>query len=383
MIDDSEKEINSLNNFEFQPAWENTREVNKPVQNKKKAKESKKRSPRLPHKQRIDDYKISPFLKQHIIDAIKGKLKKDGITRSINSISKEIENKNLYEVTIQSLDKKRNFFKLKDEDAYSFDEHHVVNELLYHKNLVKIDIVEKVKISKELKNVLLCNRTNAVFPPTSHNLFHNAIDYHLIKNKIDENREKYIKSLSISSESEHTNKLHRGEINVCVFYLPNKKKFSTISAITKEIKENENQQFFTESATAKIGVKEIFENDVFKQIQSQIKADRKKIRKEIELNILRILKKSKYHIIKVNNQNFVSAYHPTVNSTKELNNQSKKIIDLITNYKKTSIKSIISDSEELSISKLNIMKEIKWLIQIGIVRLYESGQVELINYDKK
>ncbi|NCX91747.1 MAG: hypothetical protein EBX03_09180, partial [Rhodobacteraceae bacterium] len=150
MIDDSEKEINSLNNFEFQPAWENTREVNKPVQNKKKAKESKKRSPRLPHKQRIDDYKISPFLKQHIIDAIKGKLKKDGITRSINSISKEIENKNLYEVTIQSLDKKRNFFKLKDEDAYSFDEHHVVNELLYHKNLVKIDIVEKVKISKEL-----------------------------------------------------------------------------------------------------------------------------------------------------------------------------------------------------------------------------------------
>ena len=383
MIDDSEKEINSLNNFEFKPAWENAREVNKPVQNKKKAKESKKRSPRLPHKQRVDDYKISPFLKQHIIDAIKGKLKKDGITRSINSISKEIENKNLYEVTIQSLDKKRNFFKLKDEDAYSFDERYVVNELLYHKNLVKIDIVEKVKISKELKNVLLCNRTNAVFPPTSHNLFHNAIDYHLIKNKIDRNRERYIKSLSISSESEHIDKLHRGEINVCVFYLPNKKKFSSITAITKEIKENQNQQFFIETAAAKIRVKEIFENDVFKQIQSQIKANRKKIRKEIELNILRILKKSKYHIITVNNQNFVSAYHPTVNSTKELNSQSKKIIDLIANYKKTSIKSIISDSEELSISKLNIMKEIKWLIQIGIVRLYESGQVELINYDKK
>ena len=383
MIDDSEKEINSLNNFEFKPAWENAREVNKPVQNKKKAKESKKRSPRLPHKQRIDDYKISPFLKQHIIDAIKGKLKKDGITRSINSISKEIENKNLYEVTIQSLDKKRKFFKIKDEDAYSFDEHHVVNELLYHKNLVKIDIIEKVKISKELKNVLLCNRTNAVFPPTSHNLFHNAIDYHLIKNKIDGNRETYIKSLSISSESEHIDKLQRGEINVCVFYLPNKKKFSSISAITKEIKENQNQQFFIETAAAKIGVKEIFENDLFKQIQSQIRANRKKIRKEIELNILRVLKKSKYHIITVNNQIFVSAYHPTVNSTKELNSQSKKIIDLIANYKKTSIKSIISDSEELSISKLNIMKEIKWLIQIGIVRLYESGQVELINYDKR
>jgi hypothetical protein len=28
------------------------------------------------------------------------------------------------------------------------------------------------------------------------------------------------------------------------------------------------------------------------------------------------------------------------------------------------------------------MKEIKWLIQIGIIRLYESGQIELINFDK-
>ena len=60
----------------------------------------------------------------------------------------------------------------------------------------------------------------------------------------------------------------------------------------------------------------------------------------------------------------------------------KKIIDIITVYRKASIKSIISDSEKLDISKLNIMKEIKWLIQIGIVRLYESGQVELIKYDK-
>jgi hypothetical protein len=100
------------------------------------------------------------------------------------------------------------------------------------------------------------------------------------------------------------------------------------------------------------------------------------------LSILRVLKKSKFHINTINNQNYVSAYHPIVDSTKELNSQSKKIIGVIANYKKTSIKSLISDSEKLSISKINIMKEIKWLIQIGIIRLYESGQIELINFDK-
>jgi hypothetical protein len=382
MIDDSEKKINSLNNFEFKPAWENERRVSKTEKNRKRTRESKKHSTKLPHNQRLDDYKISPYLKQDIIDAIKSKLKKDGITRSINSISKEIENKNLYGVTIETLDKKRKFFKLRDGDGYSFNEDQIVNELLYHKNLLKIDIVERVKVSKELKNVLVCDKTNAVFPPTSHNLFHSAIDYHLIKNKIGGNKEIYIKSLTVSRESEHIDKLNTDGVTVCVFYLPNNKKFSSISAIIKEIKENRNQQFFLVSETAKIEVKEIFEKDVFKHIQSHLKSNSKKIRKAIELSILRVLKKSKFHINTINNQNYVSAYHPIVDSTKELNSQSKKIIGVIANYKKTSIKSLISDSEKLSISKINIMKEIKWLIQIGIIRLYESGQIELINFDK-
>jgi phosphoribosylanthranilate isomerase len=176
--------------------------------------------------------------------------------------------------------------------------------------------------------------------------------------------------------------LNTDGVTVCVFYLPNNKKFSSISAIIKEIKENRNQQFFLVSETAKIEVKEIIENDVFKHIQSHLKSNSKKIRKAIELSILRVLKKSKFHINTINNQNYVSAYHPIVDSTKELNSQSKKIIGVIANYKKTSIKSLISDSEKLNISKINIMKEIKWLIQIGIIRLYESGQIELTNFDK-
>ena len=225
-------------------------------------------------------------------------------------------------------------------------------------------------------------KLNAVFPPTSHNLFHNAIDHHLIKNKRDENRERYINSLIKSKESKHIDKLSRDGINICVFYLPNSKKFSSISAITKEIKENQNQQFFKESETIKIGVKEIFTNHLYKHIQPQIKSNAKKIRKSIELGILRILRKSKYHIISVNSQNFVCAYHPSENSTKELNSQTKKIIDIIDAHKSNSIQSIMNDSEKLSISKLNLMKEIKWLIQIGIVRLYESGKIELINYDR-
>ncbi len=382
MIDNPEKDINSLNNFEFKPAWENTRITNKQEQNKKKTKKTGKRATKLPHKQRVDEYKINPYVNQDIINAIKSKLKKDGITRSINSISKEIEDKNLYEVTIESLDKKKKFFRLKDGGGYSLDENQIVKKLLFNNNLLNFDVVEKVKVNKGLKSVLLCNKTNAVFPPTSHNLFHNAIDQNLIKNKIDENREKYIKSLIKSKESEHIDKLSSDGINVCVFYLPNSKKFSSISAITKEIKENQNQQFYKESETVKIGVKEIFTNPVFKHIQPQIKSNAKKIRKSIELDILRILRKSKYHIISVNSQNFVCAYHPSGNSTKELNSQANKIIDIIDAHKTNSIQSIMNDSEKLSISKLNLMKEIKWLIHIGIVRLYESGKIELINYDK-
>ena len=330
----------------------------------------------------MDEYKINPYVNQDIINAIKSKLKKDGITRSINSISKEIEDKNLYAVTIESLDKKKKFFRLKDGGGYSLDENQIVKKLLFNNNFLNFDVVEKVKVNKELKSILLCNKTNAVFPPTSHNLFHNAIDHHLIKNKIDENKEKYIKSLVRSNESEHIDKLSRDGINVCVFYLPNNKKFSSISAITNEIKENQNQQFFKVSETVKIDAKNIFTNNLFKPIQTQIKSNTKKIRKSIELSILRILRKSKYHVFSVNSQNFVCAYHPSGNTTKGLNCQAKKIIDIIDVHKKNSIQSIMNDSEKISISKLNLMKEIKWLIQIGIVRLYESGKIELINHEK-
>ena len=38
MIDNPEKDINSLNNFEFKPVWENTRITNKQEQNKKEKK---------------------------------------------------------------------------------------------------------------------------------------------------------------------------------------------------------------------------------------------------------------------------------------------------------------------------------------------------------
>ena len=142
MIDNSQKEINSLNNFEFKPSWEITRETNNHKKDNKRTKETKKRREKVTHSHRMN-YKISPFLKQEILDAIKSKLKKDGITRSINSISKEIANKHLYEVKIYSLDKKRKFFKVKNDDEYSFDEDQIVNELLYHKNLVKIEIIER------------------------------------------------------------------------------------------------------------------------------------------------------------------------------------------------------------------------------------------------
>ena len=121
MTDDSEKDASSLNNFEFLPDWENTKGETRVRPNQKKTKVSKKNIKEKSFKKRQFRYKITPYVKNMIMEKIKYKLKQDGVTRSIDSISKELTHKNLYEVTIESLEKEKKFLKLNGYDLYFFN----------------------------------------------------------------------------------------------------------------------------------------------------------------------------------------------------------------------------------------------------------------------
>ena len=378
MTNDSEKDVSSLNNFEFLPDWENIKGETQLRPNQKKAKVSKKDHKEKESKKRRFSYRVTPYVKNIIMERIKYKLKQDGVSRSIDSISKELTDKNLYEVTIQSLEKGRKFLKLKGYDLYFFNKEQIVYEILHNENFVSIKSVDKITIKKENNHVLLHNKTDTVFPPTSHNLFNNAVDYYIVKNKIKTKREVFINTLTKSIKKEHLEKIKEQGIIVYEFKLKDIEGFSSITKLIKRIKENKNSQFFSEIDQAKFATDEIFENKTLFALKKEIVSNTKRIKKDIGITIIRLLKKSKFNLFSTNNQIFVSAYYPNKYNIQELSDIAKKIISVVENHNREHVKSVMDQCEKINISKIRIIKEIKWLIQIGVIRQYESGHIELI-----
>ncbi len=375
MNDDSEKKISSLSKFDFLPEWEK-REP--PTQNRKQNTKKKEQRPSSKNitRQKTNLLKIVPLIPQKVIDIIKSKLRKDGITRSLDSIFKEIIDKNLYHVTVEWVNSQKKFLKYKNHDKYLFSKVDAANDLIFRKDVIDLKVADTVTITTDFKNVLVCNKTKKVFPPTSHNLFNNIVDCHLLEQKIFTNREKYIHSLSQSTNVNDIEAIKNKRVEICEFFLPNNRNFSSLQGVWDEIIEN-TEQYFTEFEKIRISMMEIFDTKEYAFIQTEIKSNIRNLSKDIERLLYQILKRSKFNLFNINKHTFVSAYQPNDLLKYKLSLQSEKILNVIKSSAGITVPIVLSNYQQLSMSKLDILKEIKWLSQIGMIRVFESGQINL------
>ncbi len=375
MNDDSEKKLSSLSKFDFLPEWEK-REP--PTQNRKQNTKKKEQRPSSKNitRQKTNLFKIVPLIPQKVIDIIKSKLRKDGITRSLDSIFKEIIDKNLYHVTVEWVNSQKKFLKYKDDDKYLFSKVDAANDLIFRKNVTDLRVSDTVTITTDFKNVLVCNKTKKVFPPTSHNLFNNIVDCHLLEQKIFTNREKYIHSLSQSTNINDIKAIKNKKVEICEFFLPNNRNFRSLQGVLDEIIEN-IEQYFTEFEKIRISMMEILDTKEYALIQTEIKSNIRNLGKDIERLLYQILKRSKFNLFNINKHTFVSAYQPNDLLKYKLSLQSEKILNVIKSSAGITVPIVLSNYQQLSMSKLDILKEIKWLSQIGMIRVFESGQINL------
>ena len=375
MNDDSEKKLRSLSKFDFLPEWEK-REP--PTQNRKQNTKKKEQRPSSKNitRQKTNLLKIVPLIPQKVIDIIKSKLRKDGITRPLDSIFKEIIDKNLYHVTVEWVNSQKKFLKYKDDDKYLFSKVDAANDLIFRKNVTDLRVSDTVTITTDFKNVLVCNKTKKVFPPTSHNLFNNIVDCHLLEQKIFTNREKYIHSLSQSTNINDIKAIKNKKVEICEFFLPNNRKFKSLQGVLDEIIEN-IEQYFTEFEKIRISMMEILDTKEYALIQTEIKSNIRNLSKDIERLLYQILKRSKFNLFNINKHTFVSAYQPNDLLKYKLSLQSEKILNVIKSSTGITVPVVLSNYQQLSMSKLDILKEIKWLSQIGMIRVFESGQINL------
>ena len=370
MSQNNETEIKSLADFEFSPNWEEKKvdykNKQKPLSKGYRKKKSTIR-PKLVFKAVIGN---------GLLENIKKILRKDGITRNIANITKDITEKRLYVLKIELIDNKEKFMVLNSNNrVYSRANDLITGIILSDK--IKLIYEEKFSIDKEFDHILIDTVTETIFPPKSHNLFNNLIDVHILENKITTDRNNFIENLKTSRDKDIINKLKEETFRLCKLQLENDKTFDSLESLKSEIIENKKLKYYTFKQRVSIASKEIYERKELSEIKSEFERFyARKVHQDINNCLKVISKQMNIYGHNYKKESYICAYQPKKFDKDKLNETSNKLIQHLQKGS-ANIGELISHSENWELTKTDCLKEIKWLIKSGILRQYESGKIEL------
>ena len=371
----TKSEIKSLADFEFSPNWEE-REVEfkdkKKPSGKRFIKKNKTKTPKLIFKAVIGN---------DLLEKIKIILRKDGITRNLSNITKDITEKKLYDLKIEFRGGEDKFIVLNSNNKLYSSMNDLITRIIFSD---KINLIceDKFTIDKEFDHVLIEKVTGNVFPPKSYNLFNNLIDVHNLQNKNANDRKTIIENLKISRDKDTINNLKNETFQLCKFQINNDKSFDSIDSLKSVIMENVNSKYYTLKQKVSLPSKEIYERTELFEIKTEFeKFYSRKVLYDINNCLKAISKQLKFFYHNHNKENYICAYQPKGFDTRKLNETSNKLIQ---NLQKCSnnVGDLISQSENWGIAKTDCLKEIKWLVKSGILRQYESGKIEISSPNK-
>lgn len=370
MSQNNETEIKSLADFEFSPGWEE-----KEVEYKNKQKPlskgyRKKKSTIRP------TLVFKAVIGNSLLENIKKILRKDGVTRNLANITKDITEKRLYNLKIEFIDNRKGFMVLNSNNRVYSKVNDLMNGLILSE---KINLIseEKFSIEKEFDHVLIEEVTGNIFPPKSHNLFNNLIDVHILQNKISTDRNYFIEKLKTNRDKDVISKLKEKTFRLCKIQLENDKTFDSFESLKSVIIENKKSKYYTVQQRVSIASKEIYGRKDLSEVKGEFeKFYSRKVHKDIN-NCLKVISKQlNFYSHNYNKESYICAYHPKKFDKDKVNETSNKLIQHIRKGS-ANIGDLISQSENWKLAKTDCLKEIKWLVKSGVLRQYESGKIEL------
>lgn len=370
MSQNNESKIKSLANFEFSPNWEE-----KKVEFKNKQKPSSKGF-------RKKKTSINPKLQfkavigNDLLEKIKNILRKDGLTRNIANIAKDITEKKLYDIKIEFIDSKERFMVTNSSNKIYSKVNDLISNIIFS-DKINLIYTERFTIDKEFDHVLIEEVNGAIFPPKSHNLFNDLIDVHILQNKIINNKKTIVEKLKLCRDKDVINNLKNETFQLCRFQLDNDKTFDSFDSMKSVIIENANFRYYTLKQRVTIASKEIYQRKELSEIKSDFeKFYSRKVQQDIN-NCLKIISKQlKFYSHNYNKENYICAYQPKKFDTDKLNVNANKIIQRLQRGP-VNTSELINQSDNWKLAKTDCLKEIKWLVKSGILRQYESGKIEL------
>ena len=238
---DKKIDLSSLSNFDLGPNWETT-----PVKGNKEFKQTKKKRKsylKTNDKRAIAKpiFDINITYDHSVISKIKDKIRKSGITYSVEEIANTIiSTKERLSFKVEKQNKETFFEVIFDNSIFSSRDkaiNHVIQNGL--DSLVKVTSIEEESTTGKYDSILKCPISKKLLPPKNYHNFESCVYQHLYENKIVRKYEDFVNNLENITEPEVIESWKKTPIKKFTYQFKNKlgkeKKFESINLITKEI----------------------------------------------------------------------------------------------------------------------------------------------------
>ena len=381
---DKKVDLSSLKNLELGPNWEkisekSNKEFKKTTTKSKKFKEERK--------EKLTNllYQIDVTYDHSIMSQIKDKIKKSGITYSVQDITNTlVSDKKRLTFKIEVRNKER-FYEVVFDNKIFFSKERALNHITQKglDSLIQISSIAEEKPSGNYKTILKCTSTNKLLPPKNYHDFESCIYQHLYENKIDRNYNDFINSLETVSEPKVIEDWQNETIKKVSYEFKAKykteKKYESIKHITIEI-EKSFVKFIKEKNKITISGSKFDKLDTDLQVRvKEFYEKNHKWKKDLFFNILINLKKSGFYIFKDTEKNimFACPVKPKKVKDDEISKNCSCIINKIKQKRSISKKELINTQFKNITTKDKILYEIKWLLKEGYIKEFKNGDISI------
>jgi hypothetical protein len=382
---DKKIDLSSLRNLDLGPNWETN-----PIKNDQEFKKTKKKRTnffKANDRQAIRRplFNINITYDHSVISKIKDKIRKSGITYSVEEIADTIiSTKERLSFKVEKQNKETFFEVIFDKSIFSSREkaiNHIIQNGL--DSLIKVTSVQEQSPTGKYKTVSKCPISNKLLPPKNYHNFESYIYHHMYENKIVRKYDDFVNNLENITENEVVESWKKTPIKKYTYEFKNKhgkeKKFDSFKLITKEI-EKSFVNFVKEKSKIVISGIEIDKLD--KLLMNEIKEffdKNHKWKKDLFFNIIINLKKSGFHIFKTGDEKimYASPVKPKKFDEKKLSEKCFSIIQIIKQDIKISKRDLLNTDFKKTISKDSILYELKWLLKEGYIKEFKDGQISI------
>lgn len=391
---DSKIDLTSLEGLSLGPKWGDQPEQkikktslefeHKQKRETKNDRFKKERFQKRDHKY-TENHQITISVKPRleIINIIKERIKTAGISYSIREICNTLcEKKDRLCIQVEFKTETDLFIVNKSTGKCFISQKEAVEDIIYNhgKEYISSKVVSECEFKKGLNYALQCKTTKKLFPPPSIHCFEDLVRNHLFENSINKEYNSYVNSLLRVDDQEIIDDLLKMKMQTFEYQIiANKdKKYGSFESLRLDMLKDFNKDLFTTRKKVTVDYSDL--NTLPARFQKDIDRylfDKKLWTKELYVNCLVHLKKSKYIIYKKNNTTFVCNSVARNCDSTILNKKSEKIIKTILNIQDSpvSIKKLISDNELSSFTTSVILKELKWLVKEGYIREFSNSTI--------